>query len=136
MADVELPGAELRFKLPLTPVPDSGMVCGLLLALSAIVDVPNRLPRVVGAKVTLIEQFWPAFTADPQVLVSLKSPEIEMREMLSVTCPVFVSVTASGELVCPTIVSGKDRLVGLRVTAGAAPDPSDELREDFPKNCL
>ena len=97
------------------------LATGLLLALSAIVTVPLRVPTAVGVKVTVMEQFWPAPRDAPQVLFSLKSPEIEMREMLRATCPIFVSVTACGGLVCPTTVSGKDRLVGLRVAVGLAP---------------
>src|SRR5580692_9053615 len=105
----------------LTPVPDSGTICGLLLALSAIVTAPLRAPRAVGVKMTLMEQFWPALRDDPQLLVSLKSPEIEMREMVRVACPVLVIVTAIAELFWPTIVSEKGKLVGFRVTAGTPP---------------
>jgi len=52
-----------------TPVPVSGTVWGLLLALSVIVRVPVRLPVVVGEKVTLIVQFAPAASDTPHVFV-------------------------------------------------------------------
>jgi hypothetical protein len=37
---------------PAMPVPDNATVCGLPEALSPIVNVPLRLPKVVGVKVT------------------------------------------------------------------------------------
>jgi hypothetical protein len=52
-----------------TPVPVSGMVCGLPAALSVTVIVPGWLPAAVGVKVTVIVHFAPAVTEEPQVLV-------------------------------------------------------------------
>jgi len=56
------------------PVPDTPEVWGLLLALSVTVNVALRDPVTVGVKVTLIVQFPPAATLDPQLLVCPKSP--------------------------------------------------------------
>jgi hypothetical protein len=53
-----------------TPVPAKETVCGLLLALSVIVNVPVLLPVAVGVKDTLIVQLPPAASEDPQVVVS------------------------------------------------------------------
>jgi hypothetical protein len=117
----KLVGLSVTAGVALTPVPESGTICGLLLALSAIVTAPLRAPRAVGVKMTLMEQFCPALRDDPQLLVSLKSPEIEIREIVRVACPVLVIVTAIAELLWPTTVSGKDKLGGFRVTAGSAP---------------
>ena len=58
-------GAEL---VPV-PLPVRFTVCGLLLASSAMVIVPVRVPVVVGVKVTLIVQFAPAAKVAPQVLL-------------------------------------------------------------------
>src|SRR5207244_4607574 len=57
-----------------TPVPDTPAVWGLLLALSVTVNVALRDPVAVGVKVTLIVQFPPAATLEPQLLVCPKSP--------------------------------------------------------------
>jgi len=57
------------------PVPDSPTECGLPGALSAIVTAPVRFPAALGVKVTLIVQFAPAATLDPQVLLCAKSPD-------------------------------------------------------------
>ena len=55
-------------------MPDTPEVWGLLLALSVTVSVALRDPATAGVKVTLIVQFPPAATLDPQVLVCPKSP--------------------------------------------------------------
>jgi hypothetical protein len=66
-------------------------------------------------------------------LLSLKSPEIEMCEMVRVACPVLVIVTAIAELLWPTIVSGKDRVVGLSVATGVAPWPDSGITCGLPR---
>jgi len=52
-----------------TPVPVREAVCGLPEALSLTDKVALRDPAAVGLKVTLIVQFPPAATLEPQVLV-------------------------------------------------------------------
>ena len=54
---------------PVTPLPLSVIVCGLLAALSVMVTSPVAAPATVGLKVTEIVQFLPALTVVPQVLV-------------------------------------------------------------------
>lgn len=51
------------------PVPVRLTACGLPEALLAILNVPVRVPVVVGVKVTLIGQLAPAIKVLPQVLV-------------------------------------------------------------------
>ena len=55
-------------------MPDTPEVWGLLLALSVTVNAALRDPVAVGVKVTLIVQFPPAATLEPQLLVCPKSP--------------------------------------------------------------
>jgi len=66
-------------------VPDTPEVWGLLLALSATVSAALRAPVAVGLKVTLIVQFPPAATLDPQVLVCPKSPGLAPVKAMLVT---------------------------------------------------
>jgi hypothetical protein len=99
------------------PVPDKLTVCGLLLPLSVTVNVPVRAPTTVGVKVTLIEHRVPAFTELPQVLVSAKSPVVEMLVIASADARLLASVTESGLLVVPTVRLVNVSLVTDRVTA-------------------
>ena len=52
------------------PVPVSGTVCGLPVALSAMLTLAVRAPDADGVNVTLMVQLEPAATEVPQVLVS------------------------------------------------------------------
>ena len=67
------------------------------MALSVTLRVAMRVPAAAGVKVTLIVQFEPAATLDPQVLVWVKSlpfvPVIEMLVRLKAALPVLVTVT-------------------------------------------
>jgi hypothetical protein len=101
------------------PVPESATVCGLPLALSAIVIDPASDPLDFGLKLTLIRQFFPAFSELPQVLVSEKLPLAAMLMPVSVALPLLVRVTALVPLVVPTRWFPKLKLVGERLTAGA-----------------
>jgi hypothetical protein len=51
------------------PVPERLTVCGLPVALSAMLRDALRVPAAAGVKVTLIVQLAPASTLDPQLLV-------------------------------------------------------------------
>ena len=51
------------------PAPVRLAICGLPLALSAIVIDPLRAPVAVGVNVTLMAQFAPWATVEPQLLV-------------------------------------------------------------------
>jgi hypothetical protein len=77
----------------LSPVPVRDAVCGLPVALSAMLRLPLRGPLAVGTKVMEIPQLATAATLVPQVLVCLKSPLTDTREMVRAAEPVFVSVT-------------------------------------------
>jgi hypothetical protein len=102
------------------PVPVSETVCGEPLALSAIVNVPVRLPDAVGVKVTERLQLAPAATLAPaHVPVSAKSPEALIEVMVNVPGPEFVSFTDWAALVEPMLCEAKVRLAGESVTAGA-----------------
>src|SRR5204862_3254271 len=105
------------------PVPDTPEVWGLLLALSVTVSVPLRDPAAVGVKVTLIVQFPPAATLDPQLLVCPKSPGLvpvkAMLVMLNVAPLGFESVTACAALVAPTFWLLKVSVVGARLGSAA-----------------
>ncbi|HMC60698.1 MAG TPA: hypothetical protein VKJ01_16025 [Candidatus Solibacter sp.] len=51
------------------PVPVSGSVCGLPVALSVTVIVPLRVPEATGVKVTLMAHEPPEAPPVPQLLV-------------------------------------------------------------------
>src|SRR5437667_6973514 len=89
------------------PLPVRFTVCGLLLASSAMVIVPVRVPVVVGVKVTLIVQFAPAANVAPQVLLCASSPLAAMLVMFNSAVPMLLRVTPLGALVLPTCWSVK-----------------------------
>ena len=88
-----------------TPVPAKLTDCGLPVALSPMLNVAEREPVAVGVNVTPIEQFPPATTLDPQLLVCWKSPALvppsEIAVMLSAAVPELVSITLCTRLVAP-----------------------------------
>ena len=92
-----------------TPEPVRGIICGLLGALSEMVNEADRFPVAVGVKVTLIVQKPPfAATERPHVLaVTAKSvtlfPVIAALVTLNVAFPVLVRVTGSGAVVNPMV---------------------------------
>ena len=74
--------------------------------MSVTVNVAVREPVAAGVKVTLIVQFPPAATLDPQLLVCPKSPGlVPVKAMLVMLKAVLVGlerVTARAALVTPT----------------------------------
>ena len=58
-----------RLAAAAVPVPERLTVCGLPLALSAMLSVAERAPLAEGVKLTLMVQLAPAATELPQVLV-------------------------------------------------------------------
>src|SRR5208282_1140618 len=103
------------------PVPVRLMLCGLPLALSAILTEAVRLPSAAGLNVTLKVQLPPfAATELPQVLFvrgeksPLLAPVTEMLVMDRVTLPLFVRVTVCDALAVPTPWLLKLNVVGLR----------------------
>jgi hypothetical protein len=79
-------------------VPVSATVCGLggLVALSAILNVPVRVPVAVGEKVTFMVQIAPAATLPPQLSVSANSeafvPVKAKPERVKAESPVLFNV--------------------------------------------
>lgn len=108
------------------PVPDRLTVCGLPVASSAMFSVALSFPSVVGVKVTLMVQLFPAAIVS-QLLLSAKSPLLEpvIVMLLTVTGPepVFVTVTVCGGLVVSGRTVPNERDVGETVTLGAVPVP-------------
>ena len=79
------------------PVPDRDTVWGEPVALSAMLIVAFRVPEAVGLKATEIVHVPAAATDEPQVLVWLKSTELEpvseTAMPVSAALPEFVRVT-------------------------------------------
>jgi hypothetical protein len=89
-----------------TPVPVSGIVCGLLGALSTMVTAPVRVRVVVGLKFTLMVQLAPGKTVVPHVPrpAKAKSPLIvKVLGKVRFAPPVLVRVTNCVVLVVPTV---------------------------------
>ena len=80
------------------PIPEMGIVWGLVGALSATTTVAVRVPAAAGLKVTLMLQEDPAATELPQLLVWIKSlafePETATLETLRAALPVLERVMA------------------------------------------
>ncbi len=95
----------LRTLYQCDPLPVRLTAWGLFVALSAMFNVPVRVPGLEGVKVTLMVQLAPTATEAPQVLVWTKSVVFvsKMLVMVNVALPVLVSVIVCGELVTPTI---------------------------------
>ena len=88
--------------MPLKPT-----VCGLPLALSVSVRLPERLPVAVGVNVTLITQLPPAATGALVLQVvplaaTAKSPVAAMLVKLKDAVPLLVTVTGLAPLVVPS----------------------------------
>jgi hypothetical protein len=69
-------------------------------------------------------QLPPAATLVPQLFVSVNSAVVVIEVMLKT--PLVPSVTVCGGLVVPRFWLPKTRLVGVKVTVGAAPVPESE----------
>src|SRR5258706_7527504 len=82
------------------PVPVSATVCGLPARFVAMDMEPVRVPVTVGVNVTATEQLCPAARDAPQVLVSAKSPEAVIPDMLTVP-DCAISVMDCAALVVP-----------------------------------
>ena len=88
------------------PVPESGTVCGLPVALPEIVIDAARLPLAAGVNLTLIVQLPFAATEVPQLFVWAKSAEFVPRTAMLVMVrgpfPELLMVTVWAALVAPT----------------------------------
>ena len=105
------------------PVPVRFTVWGLPLALSVMVIVPVCVPVAVGVNLTLIEQFAPAASVAPQVVVSAYCALATMLLIVSEAAPEFVNVTDCAALVVFKAWLPNVKLVGDRFTPGAVPVP-------------
>ncbi len=122
-AKIRLVGDRVAFGPETTPVPLKATDGGLPGALSAIDNVPVRVPICVGLNVTLIVQLARGATLEPQLCVWLKSPLAVMLVMLSVVLPKLVSVTDFPGLVVPTSWAAKVTPVGDKVAFGPETTP-------------
>ena len=103
--------------------------CGLLAALSVMMNVPDRVPGAVGVNVMLIGQFAPAAREAPQGLeATAKSPTVCIFVMFKAAPPELVKVTVCGALVVPTGSDANVRLVGLSVTLGSRMPLPDKVK--------
>lgn len=107
------------------PVPVRVTVCGLLIALSAMLRVPVAAPNATGVKVTPTRQFAPAAMLIPQVLLAMAKGlpvDMEMPVSVSAVLSLLVTVTVFTALVLATASEPKLRLLEETVT-GALPLP-------------
>lgn len=97
-----------------TPVPDSAMVVGELVALLNTVTLPVKPPEVAGPKITLNVALCPAVNVSGGVrpLVPKPAPETLTWDMLTLEFPVLVIVTAC-VAVLPTSTFPKLTFAGL-----------------------
>ena len=97
------------------------------MASSEMVIVARRVPVAVGVNVTLMVQFDPAATLDPQLSVCEKSPALlpvtEILEMFRSAFPVFVRVADLTALFVPTDWFPKEMLVGETLATVDVPVP-------------
>jgi hypothetical protein len=108
------------------PVPVRLIDWGESPALSVSTIVPVRVPAKIGVNETVIVQVALAAIAPLQVVVSLKSAvdaEGAMLEIMRGPTPLFVRVIVWVELGLFTIVVGKVRVAGERLTTDWVPIP-------------
>lgn len=108
-------GAEGLGVVPV-PVPESLIVWGLGLALSATLRVAFRLPLALGLKVIRIVHAAPAASVLWQVLVCAKSlalvPVIATEVMLKALVPVLLRVAVCPPLLLPMATLPNEKLPG------------------------
>jgi hypothetical protein len=89
------------------PVPFRLEVCGLLLALSATLNVPVLAPTAVGVNTTLMVQVnGPPRLGGQVVDETLKSPVVEITMPVSAAVCLLVRVNTLAGLVVPTARAG------------------------------
>ena len=97
----------LRVTIGAVPVPLKLTTCGLLLALSVSVRLPERPPVAVGVNVRLITQSLLTSTGElvlhvVPLVATAKSPVTAMLVKINAAVPSLTTVTALGVLVVPT----------------------------------
>lgn len=110
----------------LPPVPERATVWGLLVAVSEMLSVAERVPVAVGLKEIEIPQLADVARLDPQLLLEMMKsaalvPEIAMLLIVIEELLPFMRVVFSAELVDPTFIDPKDREVGFTVTVPLVP---------------
>lgn len=102
------------------PVPLNATVCGESGALSLIASEPVSDPEVAGLNVIFTVQDAPAFSEDPQVLLTIaKFPVAVIELTVTLVVLVFLSVTVFEALVVLTSCELKLRVCGVGETIGA-----------------
>src|SRR6185437_10885739 len=120
-ANVRLAGASATPGIaPATPLPLSCATCGLPAASSLTVSWPARGPVLEGRKLTRIAQLFPAASAEPQLLVWVKSPLATMEVKFSGAALKLANVTVWLALAAPTVWSPKTSLLGDSTALWAA----------------
>jgi hypothetical protein len=116
-----------------TPLPDSAIVTGLLLALPVRVTAPVRAPPAVGVNFAVTVQDAPT-ASEEQLFVWLKSPLAVTPETVAAVVPVLVTVAVWVAEELPTTVVGNARLDGfvLRIGPGATPVPDSGTVSSMP----
>jgi hypothetical protein len=112
--------------LPAAPLPVNVTFCGEPLPELVTVRLPFLVPEALGENVTEIEQFAPAPSDEPQLLVCPKSPAAVIDEIVTAALPVFDNVTACCGLVVPTIWLPKVRLATESWSDAVVPVPVSE----------
>ena len=114
----------LMVRADCTPLPESVMVAGELVAVLTTVTVPLTLPDAAGANTTLKAALCPAasVTGGIRPVVLNPAPETLTWEMLTLELPMLVSLTVCVLLV-PTNTLPKLKLVGLAVSWNVAATP-------------
>jgi hypothetical protein len=116
----------------LLPVPESAMVCGLLLAVSETLRVADRVPVVAGLNAMDTLHVAVAARLDPHVLLLMRKspgsvPVIEILLIVMAELVPLLSVAVCEPLVDPVFIVPNERDVGLMLTVplvppGAKPD--------------
>jgi hypothetical protein len=110
-----------RETFPVTPLPVTGMVCGLPTASSATDSTPETGTARVGEKVTSMRQLIPAPSVAPQALCREKPGGTEMSAIVTTLELLFVKVTLC-VAVSPVWTSPKLKEFGEKTTSTPVPD--------------
>jgi hypothetical protein len=122
--NVRLVGESVTESAAAVAVPFSATVCGEPVALSATEREPVKEPAAVGLNSTEIVQLAPAANEVEHVVADFTNElafvPVKVSEVrVTADVPVFLTVTTCADVVDPTVVEAKVRLVGDSVTAGA-----------------
>jgi hypothetical protein len=110
--------------LPETPVPDTGMIVGELIALLVIVTLPLTVSAFFGENETLSVADCPGAIVAPLTPppVWMSTAETPILETVTLEFPLLFKVTAR-DSVFPTVSFANTRVAGVTVKAGVAATP-------------